>query len=254
MRYFSEGIIQGDCLAGMRRMRPRSVDFAFIDLPYGQTANDWDREIPLDIFWDELRRVLAPSAVSVFTGIQPFTSKLVMSNLEWFRFGMVWRKNNASGYLSAKKRPMRAHEDLLIFARRTPTYRPIMTEGHRPRSAWKRSAKCVTQSTNYGNGGARETEGNGGTTMRYPTTVLDIDIVKRVVPYKRHPTEKPEALVSWFLRTYTEPGALVFDPTAGSGSTLLAAKKLGRRYLGFELDPEMVTQARRRLAEVELSE
>jgi site-specific DNA-methyltransferase (adenine-specific) len=123
-------VIHGDCLLGMGRIRPHSIDLVFADLPYGKTANTWDKQIPMDALWGCLRRVIKPTGMLVFTGIQPFTSLLVCSNLPWFKYAMVWRKNVPSGFMNAKKQPMRAHEDVLVFSPGTPKYTPQMTEGH----------------------------------------------------------------------------------------------------------------------------
>lgn len=227
------------------RIDAQSVELVFADLPYGKTANTWDRQLPMDRLWAELRRVIKPAGVLVFTGVQPFTSLVVCSNLPWFKYAMVWRKNVPSGFMNAKRQPMRAHEDVLVFCPDIPRhYTPQMTEGHRPTSAWKRKSSSLAGSVNYG--GAREKGGVGGLTTRYPVSVLDIPIVQKR-GQKKHPTEKPEALASWFIRTYTRPGDVVLDPTAGSGSTLCAAVRLGRVALGFETDPSMVSLANERL-------
>jgi site-specific DNA-methyltransferase (adenine-specific) len=236
--------VLGDCLEELGRVDAQSVDLVFADLPYGKTANVWDKQLPMDKLWVALKRVIKPNGVLVFTGIQPFTSLVVCSNIRWFKHAMVWRKNVPSGFMAARTRPLRAHEDVLVFCEGTPRwYTPQMTTGHCPTSAWRR--KSHEASANYG-GGAREGGGAGGSTIRYPVSVLDIPVVQKR-GQKKHPTEKPEELAAWFVRTYTLPGDLVLDPTAGSGSTLCAAVRAGRNAIGFETDADMVSLANERL-------
>jgi site-specific DNA-methyltransferase (adenine-specific) len=231
-----------DCLSGIPLLPPSSVSLVFADLPYGRTANGWDRCIPIDRLWTELRRVCKPAAAIVFTAMQPFTSLVVCSNLKWFRYAMVWRKNKPRGFLNAKKQPLRIHEDVLVFYGKQPPYVPQMTSGHAPVHAY---TKNTSDGTNYGS--TKRGVTGGGSTQRYPTSILEISVVNNDDPERCHPTQKPRALPEWFIRTYTLPGDLVLDPTAGSGSTLLAAKALGRRYVGFDTDGEMVAKVKSKL-------
>jgi len=224
------------CFDGLARVRKGSVALVFLDLPYGKTQNEWDKVVPMGPLWSELNRVGRPDCVFVFTAIQPFASLVVCSNLAMFRYDMVWRKNKASGHLNAKKRPMRNHEDVIVFWDKAPVYRPQMTDGHKPMNF----ADRVNYSTNYG--GQRRTQSNKGTTLRYPTTVIDIDVVNNDDPERCHPTQKPEGLPSWFILTYTDRGDTVLDPTAGSGSTLRAARSLDRVGIGFDTDESLVAR------------
>lgn len=240
--FLGDGLHVLDCLDGLSRLAPNSVDLVFADLPYGCTANDWDRVIPIDRLWEGLNRVCRPTAPMVFTAIQPFTSLLVCSNMKSFRFSMVWKKNKMRGFLHAKKRPMRAHEDVVVFYRKQAIYVPQMTTGHRPMS---KAMKGASASKCYLPVGAAFN--NFGTTERYPTTILDIPVVNNDDPEHIHSTQKPEKLVEWFVRTYTKPGDLVLDPTAGSGTTLVTAIKEGRRAIGFESDAVMAAKARARI-------
>lgn len=231
-----------DCLVGIPRLQPASVSLVFADLPYGRTQNHWDRCIPIDRLWTELRRVCKPTAAIVFTAMQPFTSLVVCSNLKWFRYAMVWHKNKPRGFLNAKRQPLRIHEDVLVFYDKQASYAPQMTDGHAPVHAY---TKNTSDGTNYGT--TRRGVTGGGSTRRYPTSVLKIAVVNNDDPARCHPTQKPAELPEWFIRTYTQPGDLVLDPAAGSGSTLLAAKALGRQYVGFDTDKEMVAKVMRKL-------
>lgn len=232
-----------DCLIGLTSIADGSVDFVFADLPYGRTQNDWDKLVPMEHLWPALRRVCKPTAAMVFTAMQPFTSLLVCSNLADFRYEVIWRKNKVRGFLNAKRQPLRTHESVLVFYRQQPAYTPQMTSGHKPVNSY---TKHTSDGTNYGvtKAGVK----GGGSTTRYPTSVLDISVVNNDDPEHIHPTQKPVALVEWFLRTYTQPGDLVLDPTAGSGTSLAAAATLGRRFVGFETDIEMAGRANDRIS------
>lgn len=232
-----------DCLVGLAEVPDGSVHMVFADLPYGVTQNRWDSQIPLEPLWAHLRRVCVEDAAMVFTAMQPFTSLLVTSNLRDFRYSLVWRKNKPHGHLNAKRQPMREHEDIIVFYRKQPKYRPQMTTGHKP---VHRYTKHTDDGANYG--ATRSGRSGGGQTTRYPTSVLDIPVVNGDDPERVHPTQKPTDLPAWFIRTYTNPGDVVLDPAAGSATTLVAARDLGRGYIGFESDAEVYRKAFARLA------
>lgn len=239
----------GDCLVRLGELDEGTVDFVFADLPYGITANKWDVPIDLTQLWRALARVCKPNAAKVFTAVQPFASDLVQSNRREFRFEMIWKKSIATGFLNANNRPLRIHENVLLFWAEQPSYTPQKTTGHALVKVTPSKRGENKNSMNYGSETGRllKTK-NYESTERFPTTVLELDSVEQHDPSRRHPTQKPEALIEWFLKTYTAPGDLVLDPTAGSGSTLCAAKTLGRRCIGFDIDPESVRKANDALA------
>lgn len=234
----------GDCLDMLTMLEPESVSLVFADLPYGITANAWDKPIDLTRLWPALRRACKPKSALVFTAVQPFGSELVMSNRAEFRFEMIWKKNIASSFLYANRRPLRAHENILVFWREEPIYNVQKTTGHALVKVTPSKRGENKNSRNYGTETRRllKTK-NYESTERHPTTILEIDCVAQRDPSRRHPTQKPEQLVEWFVKTYTNPGDLVLDPVAGSGSTLCAAKALGRRCIGFDLDADLVRKA-----------
>ena len=231
-----------DCLDGLVLLPSASVDLVFADLPYGRTQQSWDKLVPIGPLWEQLNRVCKPSAPMVFTAVQPFTSLLVCSNLKHFRYEIIWRKNKSTGFLNAKKQPLRAHENVLVFYRKQPRYEPQMTDGHEPGHAVK---DRLSKTALYG--AMPVPRSWGGSTKRYPTTVLEIPVVNGDAADRIHANQKPVSLPAWFIRTYTQPGDLVLDPTAGSGSTALAAKALERRFVGFESDEEMCNVANERI-------
>lgn len=223
-------VICGDCIDEMRQLPAQSVDMVLADVPYGQTKNAWDVPIPFEPMWRELRRVAKPAAAIVLFAAQPFASKLVCSNLDDFRYDLQWQKNKPTGFLNAKKQPLRNHEHILVFYRKPPAYTPQMTTGHEPVHA----AVQTSHGLNYGNKTQRIV--SGGSTERYPLSIVPFPIVNNDSPDKYHPTQKPIGLLAWLIRSYTARGEMVLDFTAGVGSTGLAAAAEGRHSICIEKD------------------
>jgi DNA modification methylase len=230
-------ILEGDCLEIMPHLPNHSVDLVLCDLPYAQTnskKNRWDKMIPLEPLWEQYRRILKPTGTLIFTACQPFTSYLVMSNLDWFRYTLVWQKNKASDFLNSKRKPLKIHEDIVVFSPKKPVYHPQYTHGT-PYIRWN-TEQAVNKQTNYGDIKKNISRSDG---KRYPTTVLTFDRV----PRPKHPTEKPVKLAQWLIRTYSNPGDMVLDNACGAGSFLVAAVMEGREYCGIELNnPEHFTK------------
>lgn len=225
-----------DCLEGMKWMSAASVDMILCDLPYGTTQNKWDSVIPLDQLWSEYCRITKPNGVIVLTAQTPFSITLGASNREWFRHEWIWEKEQGSGFLNAKKAPLKSHENVLVFSPARYTYNPQMESG-RPYTT-KRGRK----SDNYGADSIAEivTVNDG---FRYPKTVLRFARDKNAI----HPTQKPVALFEYLIRTYTNPGELVLDNCMGSGTTAIACLNSGRNYVGFESDPDYYRAATERI-------
>lgn len=192
------------------------------DLPYGTTRNQWDSVIPLDELWAAYRRVCKKNAAIVLTAAQPFTSALVMSNPADFKYEWMWVKS-PSGNLNAKKMPMAGHESVLVFSSGKTRYQP---QGliHAP---FTRKANSVSKTGNYGNQVAKDYVQEF---TNYPHTRLEFKKDKD----KHHPTQKPVALLSYLINTYTLPGETVLDSTMGSGSTGVACMETRRNFIGIE--------------------
>lgn len=225
-----------DALTLLKALPSASVDAVITDLPYQTTQNTWDALIPFVPMWDETRRVLKQGGVFVTTASQPFTSKLICSNLDMFRYEWIWVKSQATGFLDANRKPMKQHESVLVFCDQRAPYYPQMTAG-KPYTA-KRKGKT----SNYGHFERVATVNENGD--RYPKTVLYFDTDKG-----DHPTQKPVALYEYLIRTYTQPADLVVDFCCGSGTTALAARHLNRNYIVGDITPQYVEVARRRLAQ-----
>jgi len=213
-------LYQGDCLDVMRTLPDGCVDMVLCDLPYGTTQNKWDSVIPLDQLWVEYRR-LCKGAV-VLTATQPFSSILVMSNLDLFRYQWVWVKTKITGVLNAKKMPVRKHEQVLVFG---PTLQ-YNAQG------LQRKDTVTRQGGNSDNYGSRNSTDYIQEFTNWPRDVLDIPSVGGTV----HPTQKPVALMEYMIKTYTNPGDVVLDNTMGSGTTGVACMNTDRRFIGIERD------------------
>ena len=227
-------IYNEDCLTGMQRIPDGSVDCIICDLPYGTTRNAWDSVIPLDKLWEQYRRVIKRNGAIVLFSQQPFTSALVMSNPEWFRYEWIWQKEMGTGFLNAKKAPLKDHENVLVFYQSLPTYNPQMKAG----TPYK--CKNGALSSNYGDRKQVVTDNKG---ERYPTTIVRFDRDKG----KEHPTQKPVDLIAYLIRTYSNPGDTILDNTIGSGTTAVAALREKRHFIGFELNRDYYDIALRRI-------
>lgn len=230
---------QGDCLEIMRNMGDSTIDLVLCDPPYGTTACKWDSIINLDLMWEQLGRITKPMAPIVLFAAQPFTTKLISSNIKMFKYLWVWEKNFSTNFLHAKRQPLRKHEDIVVFYKKSGSYYPIKSKGHIPTQSSKGSSNGVLWS------GENKRDYAGGDTERFPTSVLKFTAVD---PKQRvHPTEKPIELLEYLVKTYTLEGQTVLDFTMGSGSTGVACKNLDRKFVGIELDVDYFSTANQRI-------
>jgi site-specific DNA-methyltransferase (adenine-specific) len=204
-------LIRGDCLAEMAKLAPGSVDMVLCDLPYGTTRNAWDTVIPLPELWAEYERIAKPSAAIVLFAQSPFDKMLGASNLKALRYEWIWRKNVPTGFLNANRSPLKDHENVLVFYRKSPVYNAQKKAAQRPYTVNARQG-----AGNYGRFGVRPNVGDV-ITDRHPRTVLDFKSDRGL-----HPTQKPVALCEYLIRTYTNEGDTVLDNTMGSGTTGVA--------------------------------
>lgn len=224
-----------DCLEGLKEIPDNSVDLVLTDPPYGTTRNNWDVAVRFDQLWPEIERVAKDEAAIIIFTQQPFTAQTVLSRPDLFRYEWIWEKQQGTGHLNAKKMPMKAHENILVFYRRLPIYNPQMRAGGKPYTL-----KSGRGSSNYGQQESVVTVSNG---ERYPLDILTFNSDKGL-----HPTQKPQALIEYLIKTYSNPGAVVLDPFMGSGTTAAAAIQTCRNFIGFELDKQYHAIAMERIA------
>ena len=233
-------LIHGDCLKEMQLIGTGTVDLILCDLPYGTTQCAWDSVIPFQPLWEQYERIIKDNGAIVLTAAQPFSSILACSNLKLFRYEWVYEKPAATGFFNAKKHPLRAHENVLVFYKRQPTYNPQKTAGH-PR---KMASRVGANSECYGKAVKRTSYDS---TERYPRSVQIFNSDK----YKSnlHPTQKPVALMQYLIETYTNKGDLVLDNCMGSGTTGVACVTLERDFIGIELNQAYFDIAEQRINE-----
>jgi len=274
--FLTESILyQGDCLEEMNKIADESVDLILCDLPYGTTDRKgveekgnnrllkWDTVIPLDLLWEQYRRVLKPLGTVALTADQPFTSMLILSNLDWFKYEWIWKKQKTTGFLLANYRPMKETEDVVIFSPggaaaasrngKNMTYNPqgLIEKKVKKKNSAKRLGKFLHNPEHMGENNKllHETEYEQKWT-NYPSEIIEFGLDRNVI----HPTQKPVALMEYLIKTYSNEGETVLDNCMGSGTTGVACKKTNRNFIGIEKETEYFTQAKERIESVTVEE
>lgn len=242
-------VTQGDCLEVMREIADKSVDMILCDLPYGTTACKWDSVIPFEPLWAEYERIIKDRGAIVLTASQPFTSIVVSSNPQLFRYEWIWEKSKANGFPMANHRPLKKHENILVFSKNAAT---TLRNGE--------SMKYFPQGIVQANKEVKSNTSRNMTTLsggrfknssyiqkytNYPNSLLSVPNEKKT----QHPTQKPVALFEYLIRTYTNEGEVVLDNCLGSGTTAVAAINTGRQFIGIEREQEYVDIANKRIAD-----
>ena len=266
-------LYHGDCLEEMDKITNDSIDLILCDLPYGTTdvygkkqegssrLLKWDSVIPLDLLWEQYKRVLNKNhGVVVLTADQPFTSQLVLSNIDWFKYEWIWKKKKTTGFLTANYRPMKQTEDIVVFsplgasaashkANKCMRYNP---QGLIPKKVKKKNNPARLgmflhnpEHMGKGNKLLHETEYTQEFTG-YPSEIIEFGLDKAI-----HPTQKPEALMEYLIKTYTNEGDLVLDNCMGSGTTGVACVRTNRKFIGIEKDEKYFETAEKRIKEAE---
>lgn len=228
---FINNVYEGDCLEIMKQLPDNSIDMVLCDLPYGTTQNKWDSVIPLDELWKQYRRVVKDNGAIVLTSQGMFTAELMLSNPSMFKYKWVWEKSKSTNFLNAKKQPLRKHEDVCVFYKKQPIYHPQMIEGE----PYDKGVRKNQLSGSYGDFLPVHVQSDG---KRYPTDIIYFKTAESEGKVY-HPTQKPIELGRYFVRTYTDPGAVVLDNTSGSGSFLVAALLEGRNFIGIEKNEDV---------------
>ena len=235
-------LLFGNCLERMKEIPDGSVDLILTDPPYQKTQNSWDSVIPLEPMWEQLKRIVKPNGAIVLFGQNTFTFKLGLSNEKMFRYTLTWEKTKAGGFLNAKRMPLQAHEDILVFYKKLPTYNPQFEQG----KPYTKKAITNGDGRNYGSfDRVGQVAVNDG--KRYPRSVVKFSNDNHG---SLHPTQKPVALLEYLIKTYTQENETVLDFTFGSGSTIVAALNTNRRSIGIEMDEKYFDIASKRVDEV----
>jgi site-specific DNA-methyltransferase (adenine-specific) len=226
--------INGDCLEELPKLKDNSVDFIFCDPPYDQNYRyGWDKGLDFSKVWIELKRILKEDGVVALTGQQPFTSYLVQSNLDWFRYEWIWDKQVPKGMHRVKQQPMRKHENVLIFSKNYKhNYYPVMVPREKPVTSYN-----ITKNNKGGTGSYVNNDKKTFTyTHKNPNSIIVGCFEANRGNVRYHPTQKPVSLLEYLIKTYTKEGDTVLDFCYGSCSTGVACKNLNRDFIGIELD------------------
>jgi len=229
-------IYNQDCLEGMKLINDKSIDMILCDT-----------QLPFDQLWKQYERIIKDNGIIILFANGMFTADLMTSNKKLWKYNLVWNKVLPSGFLNAKKMPMRSHEDICIFYKKPPKYNPQMVEGNECHSRGNvigKKQEDFSRNTNYGELKAVQTEGN----LKYPKSILTFQ--KPHPSTTIHPTQKPVECLEWLIKTYTNENELILDNCVGSGSTIVAAINTNRNYIGFELEENYYKAALERINKI----
>lgn len=241
-------IYNEDCLTGMDRIPDKSIDMILCDLPYGvlNRQNEhaqWDNIIPFNLLWIQYRRVIKDNGAIVLFGQGMFTADLMTSQRNLWRYNLIWNKTDRpTGFLNAKRMPLREHEDIIVFYKELPVYNPQMVKCE-PHQRNHSRGKMESEQTNRCYGQMRKFD-EVITDEKYPRSIIRFPREEKTV----HPTQKPVALCEWLIKTYSNEGDTILDNCMGSGTTAVACINTNRHYVGFETDPEYYQYALDRCA------
>jgi len=233
-------LLHSDCISEMDAITDGCIDLILTDLPFGTTNCKWDTVINLEELWEHYNRIIKDNGAILLFAQTPFDKVLGASNLKMLRYEWIWEKTTSTGHLNAKKMPMKAHENILVFYKKLPTYNPQMTTGHKPVNSYTKHQQDgdIYGKTKIGISG-------GGSTERYPRSVLLFPTDKQKSAL--HPTQKPVALLEYLILTYSNRGDTVLDSCIGSGSTGVAAMNTARDFIGIETDDTYFKIAKERI-------
>lgn len=247
----------GDCIEKMKLIKDDSVDLILCDLPYGTTKCKWDTIINIDELWKHYKRIIKkPKGVILLFGQQPFTSMLVSSNYEWFKYNIIWKKNKTTQFLLANYRPMKCTEDICVFSKGgaaaaslktgNMTYNPqgLMPVNIKKKNSEKRIGKMLNQLHHLGpnNKLTSNTEYTQKFT-NYPNDIIEFDIESNTI----HETQKPVKLIEHLIKTYSNEGDVVLDNTMGSGTTGIGCVNTKRSFIGIELNEKYFKLSKNRI-------
>jgi site-specific DNA-methyltransferase (adenine-specific) len=244
-------LLQGDCLEWMSKIPDHSIDMILCDLPYGTTACKWDSIIPFDKLWEQYKRITNSNGTIILTAVQPFTSALIASNFEMFKYCWVWKKSKGSNFLHVKNMPLKITEDVVVFSKRTIGHIQQLGENrmiYNPQGVEK-SDVFVKQNPNkselkyHRESQSNHKDGYQCQGKNYPTTLLEFKSESNTI----HPTQKPVALFEYLINTYSNEGETILDNTAGVCTTAVAAENTNRKWICIEKELEYCEKSKERI-------
>ena len=238
------GLFCGDCIDVMSKLPDESIDMILCDLPYGVTQNKCDIVIPFDDLWREYNRIIKPNGCIALFAQGLFYIDMVCSNRKMFRYDLIWNKVLTTGFLNAKRMPLRQHEQIAIFYKKQPTYNPQFSEGKPLHGRGSAYLNKNIKNQNYGEFKPLE-DIRKGDTKKYPTSILTFP--KPHPSIAKHRTEKSIDCLEWLIKTYTNEGDIVLDNCMGAGSTGIAATRSNRIFVGIEKDEKYFNIAKERI-------
>ena len=236
-------IYNEDCLVGMDKIDDKSVDMILCDLPYGTTKCKWDIVLPFDKLWSHYNRIIKDNGAIILFAKQPFTSDLVNSNRDMFRYELIWEKTRAGNIMQVKKQPSAIHENIEVFYKKQPTYNDLKFKVDEKYIDKRKSIRDSFYKSEHYSGVMKRKADDG---MRHPQSILPFNSVWHT---GMHPTEKPVELFEWLIKSYTNEGDLVLDNCIGSGTTAVACINTNRNYIGFEKEKEYYEMCSERIKE-----
>jgi site-specific DNA-methyltransferase (adenine-specific) len=239
-------LIHGDCLEELPKLKDGSIDMVLVDPPYGTTHLKWDKTIDFNLLWKEIKRIIKLDAACVVFGTQPFTSLLICSSLEMYKYSWIWKKRSPTGFVNCNRRPMKQYEDICVFSKGSAVNIAKNNMKYFPQGL-EECGKVRVRTRSY-EPSQVSSEISGGYIQKYknyPTNILSFGHDYE----KHHPTAKPVALLEYLIKTYTQEGDTVLDFTMGSGSTGVACVNTNRKFIGIELDETYYSTAVKRIKE-----
>jgi site-specific DNA-methyltransferase (adenine-specific) len=242
-------LYKGDCLVNLKKLKDKSIDLILCDLPYGLTANKKDISLPLDKLWLEYERVIKDKGAILLFAQGIFYVDLVNSNRKIFRYDLIWDKKLTTGFLNAKRQPLRVHEQIAVFYKKQPTYNPQFTVGEPLHSKGKSYINKKHKNRNYGHFNMTD-DNRKGETKKYPKSIIKFQ--KPHPSVAKHRTEKSLECLEYLIKTYSNENDLVLDNTAGSGTTGIACQKTNRNFILMEIDEKYCNVIKERIKDIKV--